>query len=57
MKTKNLNKLLKDSVLFGIGYVCGKHNLEVKKSERERIANEWVKKLPTIINRYEGDAK
>lgn len=53
-KTKTPNKKAKimAATLFGIGYVCGKHNLNVSKKEREKVAlgfyNELVKQHGNI---------
>lgn len=37
--------LIKDAVLYGMGYICGKHNLEISKEEREKIAKEYLESL------------
>jgi hypothetical protein len=36
-------KKIKRAVLFGMGYICGKHNLHIPKKERERIASNYAK--------------
>lgn len=40
-----MEKEIMDAVLYGMGYVCGKHNLNVSEEERTRVANEWVKRI------------
>ena len=40
-----MKKQIKDAVLYGIGYMAGKHSLKISKKERDEIASVWVKKV------------
>ena len=45
-KTNNdMNQDIKNAVLYGIGLMAGKHNLDMLKEEREQIAEKYAKQL------------
>ncbi len=46
-----MKNTIKDAVLFGMGYVCGKHNLTIKKNEREKIAKGLAKELTVPLSK------
>ena len=47
MNKKELKRLIKYCVEYGIGYMAVKHNIKISKKERDIISNEAIKKLQT----------
>ena len=39
------SKEVQKAVAYGIGYVCGKHNLNLTKKEVKEISKEYAKKI------------
>ncbi len=40
-----MTKAIEKAVAYGIGYVCGKHNLEISKKEVRNVSKKYSKKL------------
>ena len=46
-----MKKQIKDGVLYGMGYIIGKHNLpDIPKKQREKIANDFAEEVVKNIS-------
>ncbi len=46
---KRLQRLIKQSCAYGMGYVSGKHNLTLSKKEITKISNNALKEVKNIL--------
>ena len=44
MTTKE-KKEIRKAVAYGMGFICGRHNLELTKTEVKKIAREYVNRI------------
>lgn len=45
-----MDKDIRNAVLYGLGYMAGKHNLEMSKDDREQIAEKYANQLANSSN-------
>lgn len=57
MTERQFKKELKKAVAYGLGYMCGKHNLLLSQKEVKRISTQYLegeRKLPEGWNLTDG---